>query len=250
MKKYNFLKAGLTLVVALAFSTDTQAQLKANQTVANAAINNSTAFLDASSSTVWNPSTTLGKGLLFPRADLTQLVLTNNGSYLTANNPNRFDGLILYNTGTGTTPAANSGIGNQSVTPGFYFFSNPGSPTATTTGQWIPLGGNPKFNVTSAETATNTQVNGAQVYAVKGQFTTTGSSTAVTITPPTGMTAMYGITIFKTSATTPSGPGSKVVFARELYSYDASSGAAVTGSQSMSVVYPADTYDYVLEYLK
>ncbi|GAA5086342.1 hypothetical protein GCM10023210_08080 [Chryseobacterium ginsengisoli] len=247
MKKYNFLKAGLALVVALAFN-NTQAQLKANQTLANASINSSTAFLDASSSTIWNASATLGKGILFPRADLTQLTLTNNGSYLTANNPNRFDGLIVYNTGTGNTPAANSGIGGQAVVPGYYYFSNPGSPTATTTGQWLPVGGNPKFNVVNgaaAGVATNTQVDGNPVYAYKGQFTTTGSSTAVTLTVPTGLTSMYGITIFKKAAT-----GNKVVFSKELYSFDSSNGAAITGSPSMSVVYPADTYDYIIEYFK
>ncbi|WP_306619088.1 hypothetical protein [Chryseobacterium ginsenosidimutans] len=172
---------------------------------------------------------------------------TQSGSNF--NFPTAYDGMIVYNSATGTTPASGSGIGGQTVSPGFYYFSNPtggsGNAYASSTGQWLSMGGNPKFNVTSTETATNTQVNGAQVYAIKGQFTATGSSTAVTIAPPTGMTSLYGITIFKTAGT-----GNKVVYSKELYSYDSSNGAAITGSPSMSVVYPADTYDYVIEYLK
>lgn len=244
MKNYNFLKAGLAFVTALAFNVNSQAQIKANQTVANASINNSTAFLDASSSTTWNASSTLGKGILFPRTDLTQLVLTNNGSYLAANNPNRFDGIIVYNTGTGNTPATGSGIGSQAVVPGFYYFSNPGSPTAITTGQWLPVGASPKVNISTTETLTNTSIGNAPIYAIKGTFTATGTSTAVDIPSPTGMTGMYGITIYKA--------GTNIVYDRSLYSYTLGTGAgnAITGSPSMSVVYPSGTYDYVLEYLK
>ena len=47
------------------------------------------------------------------------------------------------------------------------------------------------------------------------------------------------------------GTGNKVVYSRDLYSYNiGTTSNAVTGSPSMSVVYPADTYDYVLEYIK
>lgn len=249
MKNIFFL---IPFIATSLLGTKVSAQVKGNQTLGNSSINLSTAFFDASSSTLWNGAspgaTNVGKGFLFPRTDLTSLVLTNNGSYLASNNPNRFDGIIVYNVGTGTTPATGSGIGNQTVSPGFYYFSNPGSPTSPATGQWLPMGGgSPKFNVTNAAagTATNTLVDGNQVYAIKGQFTTTGSSTAVNIPVPSGFTSLYGITIFKTSGT-----GNKVVYARDLYSYDSTSGAAVTGSPNMSVVYPADTYDYVLEYIK
>ncbi|SIS78187.1 hypothetical protein SAMN05421786_10245 [Chryseobacterium ureilyticum] len=252
MKNYIYSKLGLAFAVcAFMFSTNTQAQIKANQTIANASINSSTAFLDAASSVTWNGSSTLGKGMLFPRTDLTQLVLTNNGGFLAGNNPNRFDGIIVYNTATGNTPATGSGIGNQPVAPGFYYFSNPGSPTAVTTGQWIAVGASPKVTIGTNEVATNTLINVStgvdkQVYAIKGSFTTTGTSTSVTIPSPTGMTSLYGITIYKVNGT-----GNKVVYSRDLYSYNiGATNNAITGSPSMSVVYPADTYDYVLEYIK
>ncbi|REC49590.1 hypothetical protein [Chryseobacterium pennipullorum] len=252
MKNYFYSKLGLACTIfAFAIGSNTQAQMKANQTIANASINNSTAFLDASSSGTWNASTTLGKGMLFPRTDLTKLVLTNNGGYLAGNNPNRFDGIIVYNTTTGTTPGTGSGIGNQSVTPGFYYFSNPGTPNSVATGQWIAVGASPKVTIGTAETITNTIVNVSpgvdkQVYAIKGTFTASGTSTTVSIPSPTGMTSLYGITIYKTSGT-----GNKVVYSRDLYSYNVgTNNNAVTGSPSMSVVYPADNYDYVLEYIK
>lgn len=221
------------------------AQLKGNQTFSDGSIPASSAFLDASLTATVN-GVNVGKGLVFPRADLTQLTLANQGTlYNASQNPNRFDGMIVFNTVSGNTPAAGSGIGNQPVTPGFYYFSNPGTTTTLANGRWIAIGADTKYNMTTTESATGTQVEGAQVYGIKGQFTTTGSSTSVTITPPAGMTSLYGITIYKKSGT-----GNKVVYSKELYSYDVSTGAAVTGSPSMSVVYPADTYDYVLEYFK
>ncbi|SHE75012.1 hypothetical protein [Chryseobacterium sp. OV279] len=245
MKNTYFL---IPCIIATLLGTKVSAQVKGNQTLGNSSINLSTAFFDASSSTLWNgaspAATNVGKGFLFPRADLRSLVLTNSGSFLASNNPNRFDGIIVYNTASGNTPATGSGIGNQAVTPGFYYFSNPGSPTTAATGQWLPLGGNPKVNFSSAEVATNSLVNNAQVYAIKGQFTATGSSTAVDIPSPTGMTALYGITIYRA--------GTNTVYDRSLYSYTVatSAGNAITGSPSMSVVYPSGTYDYVIEYLK
>jgi hypothetical protein len=151
--------------------------------------------------------------------------------------------MIVYNSATGNTV---SGQGVQvAVVPGFYYFSNPGQSTSITAGRWLPMGGgSPKVNIGTAETLTNTSISNAPVYAIKGTFTASGTSTAVNVPSPTGMTGMYGITIYKT--------GTNVVYDRSLYSYTlgTTAGNAITGSPSMSVVYPAGTYDYVLEYLK
>lgn len=237
-----------TALVLVSFGNIAKGQIKGNQAFNGSNIPASSAFIDASVTNSINGDN-LGKGLIFPRADLTKLNLANQGTlYNTGNNPNRFDGMVVYNTTVGNTPASGSGIGNQPITAGFYYFSNPGSPTVLTGGKWIAIGGapvSPVVNIGTSETATNTQIAGAQVYAIKGTFTANGTSTAVTIAAPTGITSMYGITIFKTSGT-----GNKVVYSKDLYSYNSTSGAAVTGSPSISVVYPADTYDYILEYLK
>jgi hypothetical protein len=240
------MKLYITTLLLAVVSSNAFAQIRSNNAIANTVAAQSV-FLDASTPS-FNGSTNNGKGLLFPRTNLTTFTFaTVTGNALSF--PTAYDGMIVFNSTVGTTPVAGSGIGGQTVSVGYYYFSNPtggsGNAYATSTGQWLPMGSSPKFNVSTAEVATNTQVNGAQVYAVKGQFTTTGSSTAVTITPPAGMTSLYGITIFKTAGT-----GNKVVYSKELYSFDSASGAAITGSPSISVVYPADTYDYVIEYLK
>lgn len=240
------MKNYITSILIIVASTGNYfAQIRTNNTVSNT-VSGQSVFLDAGTGT-FSSSTNNGKGLGFPRTNLTTFTFaTPTTSALNFNTG--YDGMVVYNTTSGTTPAANSGIGGQTVSPGFYYFSNPtaGPGNYTTAGgQWLPLGQNPRVNFATTETVTNTQVDGAQVYGIKGQFTTTGTSTSVTIPAPAGMTSLYGITIYKKSGT-----GNKVVYSKELYSYDVTTGAAITGSQSMSVVYPQDTYDYVLEYFK
>ena len=60
--------------------------------------------------------------------------------------PTAYDGMIVYNTGTGNTPSGGSNpTTSTAVTPGFYYFSNPNvnpdlfNPTITQ-GEWTPLG--------------------------------------------------------------------------------------------------------------
>jgi hypothetical protein len=95
----------------------------------------------------------LGKGLIFPRTDLTSFTFT---ALAPVDFPTVADGMIVYNNGTGNTPApiafgANSGIGNQAVNPGFYYFSNPGSTFDTSAGQWLPMGGGSSSAVAIAD---------------------------------------------------------------------------------------------------
>ncbi|KFF18024.1 hypothetical protein [Chryseobacterium sp. JM1] len=236
-----YLKSVLLALVAA--SSTTFAQVRSNGTV-SATIATQSVFLDASANG-FTTSANNGKGIAFPRTNLTSFTFATPVTSA-LNFPTAYDGMIVYNSVAGTTPASGSGIGGQTVAAGFYYFSNP-TPTpafSSASGQWLPLGGNPKVNFSSAEVATNSLVNNAQVYAIKGQFTATGSSTAVDIPSPTGMTALYGITIYRA--------GTNTVYDRSLYSYTVatSAGNAITGSPSMSVVYPSGTYDYVIEYLK
>lgn len=222
-------------------SVSLSAQLRNNTTPSNGSINTNTAFLDASSSVAWNGSNNNGKGLVFPRTDLvamTALAAPVNG--IATSYPTRLDGMIVYNTATGTAGTGTAGV---SVVPGFYYYDNKSA--TLNGGTWKPFTSapvNPKLNILTTETITNTLVNSAQVYAIKGQFTASGTTTAVNIPAPAGITAMYAITIYKA--------GTNTVYDRSLYSYDTTSGNAITGSPNMSVVYPNGTYDYVLEYLK
>ncbi|UTX50625.1 hypothetical protein [Chryseobacterium sp. MA9] len=234
-----YLTSALFAIVAA--SSTFFAQLRSNGTV-SATVATQSVFLDASANG-FTTSNSNGKGLAFPRTNLTSFTfVTPVTSAL--NFPTAYDGMIVYNSTAGTTPATGSGIGGQTVDVGFYYFSNP-TPTpafSSASGRWLPLGSAAKENILTTETVTNRQVNNAQIYGVKGTFAASGTSTAVTIPAPAGITSMYGITIYKA--------GTNTVYSRELYSYDTATGAAVTGSPSISVVYPNGTYDYVLEYLK
>jgi len=110
------------------------AQVKTNQTISNGAISTSSAFLDASSSPSWNLTTNTGKGLLFPRVDLTTFAaFAYAGTVgLTTNYPSRFDGMIVYNSATGT-----AAIGGTAVTPGFYYYAN--TTTTINGGNWVRM---------------------------------------------------------------------------------------------------------------
>ena len=89
-----------------------------------------------------------GKGLVFPRVDLT--TWTFSIQFLTMGDyyPGAYDGMIVYNIATGNTPV-DDGSGNNpttstSVSPGFYYFSNPGpldgfSHTTVTSGKWVAI---------------------------------------------------------------------------------------------------------------
>jgi hypothetical protein len=233
----------LTLASGLAMFQYTNAQLRSNG-FASGNIQSQSAFLDASGiQGGFNDSTNDGKGLVFPRTNLTTFTfatpVTDEDNFPTA-----YDGMIVYNIGTGNSV---SGV-TTAVAPGYYYFSNPtgglGNGFATNTGTWKPLNSTSKTIIGTTETITNTQIGTAAVYAIKGTFTASGTSTAVNIPSPTGMTSLYSVTIYKA--------GTGVVFDKSLYSYTLGTGAgnAITGSPSMSVVYPSGTYDYVLEYLK
>lgn len=130
MKKILFLSG-------FALSSLVLGQIKTNLNVNQATINSQTAFLDASSTLSWNASSNVGKGLVFPRTDLTAmttLVATPNG--IGNSFPTRLDGMIVYNTGIGTAATGTPGV---AVVPGFYYYENK-TPNLNG-GTWKPLGG-------------------------------------------------------------------------------------------------------------
>lgn len=231
----------LLAVGFLSIATVSYAQVRIVNSATNAGVGNMTAFIDASSNSTANSQPNVGKGLLFPRTDLTTLTAFGGGATGAPTSfPTRYDGMIVYN--TAATGVAGVGATQGTLSPGYWYYEN--KSTTVNGGTWKPLvsAPTPKLNILTTETVTNTLVNNAQVYAIKGQFTASGTSTAVSIPAPAGITAMYGITIYKA--------GTNTVYDRSLYSYDTTSGSAITGSPNMSVVYPNGIYDYVLEYLK
>lgn len=105
---------------------------------------NSNVFIDASSYyDAQNVGNNIGKGLVFPQVDLTTFefdTATPDGA-LTL--PTFYDGMVVYNTATGTT-ITNAAKGGQQVgvEPGFYYFYNPEGRAnqSVEAGKWIRLG--------------------------------------------------------------------------------------------------------------
>lgn len=232
-------------LTTLAFSA--HAQVRTNLNVTQGAINSQTAFMDAASTVQWNNSNNIGKGMVFPRTDLTLLqTLVANPNGIGSAHPNRLDGMIVYNVGTGA-PKINP-TATPNVTPGFYYYEN--KSRTLQGGKWVRIGdgsANRVLEIATNEVATNVKVENNQVYTIKGQFTSDGSTQA-RINFPAGITSIYNIKIYKKTTS-----GSSQLVHAQLYDYNltASSGNNVTfGSGVMSTSIPAGTYDYVLEYFK
>jgi hypothetical protein len=129
------MKKILLLFTFVCLTTISNAQVKVNQNAANSSINTSSAFMDASSSSIWNASVNQGKGFLFPRVNLVNYTaMSHAGPFNASNNPNYFDGLLVFNTATGIAP-----IGGDSVYPGYYYYRN--TTTSANSGHWISFKG-------------------------------------------------------------------------------------------------------------
>jgi len=239
MVKYRFL-----LIVFFTTFNSTIAQIRTNNTT-SATIGGRSAFLDASANLFTN-SQSIGKGIAFPRTNLTLFNFNpNNGNG--SNFPTAFDGFIVYNTATGNTPNNGSGIGNQEVTPGFYYFSNPvpgfGSPTSG--GEWKPLGseGSPKIHVTE-NTPTETNLVTANTASEK-VISITGTADGVTTHIDLGTTVLPENTVVNfRKAIICDSTGKQVLVATG--SYDTATNKFVTGNGMMNYCLPAAT-DYKVE---
>ena len=228
-------------------------QIQVQDAPANGNINTENPFLDASAYDLSIDSSSAGKGLVFPRTDLTTFAfnianLYSGSSYFQTG----FDGMIVYNSVSGNTLASvgdNNGL-VTTVTPGFYYFSNPygADNRNVTSGVWTPLGSTSVKNVTSTPTATATAINGAQVWVLSGSFIIPPANTTaeVSIPKPAGITGYYKMTTYIGGKTFRSDISSLTINIDPL----ALNVLVVTGSGLFSEVYPAGTYTYTLEYFK
>jgi hypothetical protein len=115
-----------------------QAQIRVLNIADNQALANSPAFVDASSNVTANNNQSWGKGLVFPRVDLSTFTLPAiTGGYGKANSfPTYLDGMIVYNTNTGGTAGVGSTDGT--LTPGYWYYENKSG--TETGGTWKALG--------------------------------------------------------------------------------------------------------------
>ena len=133
------LKISLTILF-FAIINSANSQVRIVNSSSNSSASNSSAFIDASSNSTSNATTNIGKGLLYPRVDLTTFAsFSGSPTGIGTSYPTRFDGMVVYNTGTGNTlSSASTTI--VAVTPGFYYYNNKSN--TLTGGVWKPVGEN------------------------------------------------------------------------------------------------------------
>ncbi len=239
-------KIKIQLITAvLVVSTASFGQVRIGKSVTNTIAPSSSAFIDASSNSSNNLTNNIGKGLIYPRMDLTTFAsFSGSPVAIGTSYPTRFDGMVVYNTGTGNT-LASAADAVIAVAPGFWYYDNKSS--IVKGGTWKPLGGTSNTsvkNITATETTTSTSIDGKQVYALTGTFTAVGIAATVKVTIPTGMTGYYKMTTFQGGRTFREGISSFNI--DPLVTTD----NVVTGNGMYNEVYPAGTYTYTLEYFK
>ena len=253
MKKNNI----LSVVVALLSVTFSKAQVNTSSLV-SAVIGGENAFLDASGYSS-NVGVSVAKGLIFPQVDLTQFSFKID-AIDQDRFPTAFDGMIVYNIGTGNT-SDHLFTGNQiEVEPGFYYFHNPqgknlvatatnptGIENAVKAGKWLPLGSGGSATIKTTETRLG-KIDNVQLYGIKGTFQVTAADGATinnflpnALLSPTPITSIHSIKIYDST---------KKLVTSSLVSYDIANNKAVTGMGNMSIPLPVGTYSYVLEYFR
>ncbi|WP_143883383.1 hypothetical protein [Chryseobacterium binzhouense] len=151
--KIKFLVSGLILATASLSSAQVRI---VNTTTLQEAVNSS-AFIDASSNFTLNETPNIGKGMLFPRTDLSRFTSFGGAPIGIGNSyPTRYDGLIVYNIKDGGK--AGVGATEGELKPGFWFYEN--KSTTTNGGTWKQIS-SPTTNLLTIAGATLTStVNG------------------------------------------------------------------------------------------
>ena len=225
-------------IICSFFSVVGFAQVSANGEV-GATASETSVFLNASGPTFQSSngfsadgSGNLGKGIAFPRTNLTSFVFAE---YASGDFPANFDGMVVYNIGVGVTPTSGSGIGGEAIVPGFYFFSNPGSQFDTNSGNWIPVG-NSAIATKKREVIKTIEVGAttATVDLTSGDNSGQGMA-GVTVNQ------FIGAKIYNNAT------GQLQMDASSSY-VDGTAKILTTGNGFISQVLPAGTYKFVIEY--
>ena len=243
----NYVRINIFILTFALSSSLASSQIIGNGTQATtggdspAFINASGRLFSSSNGFTTDGSGNSGKGIAFPRTNLTTFEFQ---SFL-IDYPTYADGLVVFNIGSGTTPSSGSGIGSQEVEPGFYYFSNPGSPFNTNAGEWKPLGseGSPKIHVTE-NTPTETNLVTVDT-TVEKVISITGTADGITTHMDLGTTVLPKDTVVNfRKAIICDSTGSQVLVATG--SYDSATNKFVTGNGMMNYCLPAGN-DYKVE---
>ena len=243
MKNLYYLTLFLLLFTSVSFS-----QIQINESTNPGLITSSYAFLDGSQSGGYDAFNSAGKGIIFPRTDLTlvevggnnpnnQLYDLNGGGLL--GSKTYYDGLVVFNTGTGPIPASGMGSSTADVSAGFYYYRNTGN--SWNSGIWTPLGGegsSPKVHITEN---TPTETNLVTVNATMEKVVSiTGTADGITTHMDLGTTVLPGDTVINfRKAIICDSTGKQVLVATG--SYDTATNKFVTGNGMMNMCLPQAT---------
>ncbi|RNA60798.1 hypothetical protein D1631_02030 [Chryseobacterium nematophagum] len=175
-------------------------QIRISNSIAISSAPNSSAFIDASSNPSYNSTTNIGKGLLFPRTDLTTFINFLQPTFGLPNNyPSLYDGIILFN--TATSGVAGVGSTEGTLCRGFWYYDNPSN--VIDGGTWRPVRPDlctitpPTFQFDCTGTipmgghfTQGTPVLGADKFNIFQYAAGTGASYAGQSIPSTGVTGL------------------------------------------------------------
>lgn len=237
----------LTLFTTVTIS----AQIIAREAVNNNTGANSLAFIDGSSNSGYNTTSAnyAGKGILFPSMDLTAALSGapfDQGSLGGAGyNPNYYDGLLVYNTGTGVVTMGTSA---KDVVPGFYYYNNPSASTWST-GVWTPMGGGAGGGAVAVNDGTPTDsdliINSAKEKVARLSGTADGLTTHIVL--GTSVLAANTVDTFRKAIVYDNTSGHIIMEATG--DFDPTTNTFVTGNGIMNVLLPAATYKVELYYI-
>ena len=129
---YNYLHLIFLMATMLSFG-----QVRIVNSVNNTAAQRSSAFIDASSTEYLNATANEGKGLLYPRTDLTTFTFSGAPFGLPSNYPTYYDGFVVYNTASSGVALA-GGTQGGALFEGFWYYKNKSN--TIDGGTWIAVG--------------------------------------------------------------------------------------------------------------
>ncbi|MBB4805544.1 hypothetical protein HNP38_000816 [Chryseobacterium defluvii] len=113
----------IMMIGAIVWGSAAHSQIRIANSTTNLAVTGSSAFIDASSNATYNSSSNTGKGLLYPRVDLTTFTSFGGAPIgLPTSFPSYYDGFVVYNTNTGGV--AGVGTTEGTLTSGFWYYDN------------------------------------------------------------------------------------------------------------------------------
>ncbi len=222
----------LTVIAFFAFVLQTTAQVRIVNSTTNSSVLNGSTFIDAGSNPTINGSTNVGKGLVYPRTNLTDFTSFSGGPIGSASSyPTRFDGMMVYN--TATSGVAGVGATQGTLTEGFWYYDN--KTTDVNGGTWRPVGG----AAAQVKEAVVTYV----VPAANASANIDLDGTAGTLVP--GSNPLPGASNVFLSATV-YGANNAIIFSNAAYNVDTR--VLTTGNGFINQVLAPGTYRVVVAY--